>query len=524
MSWQIGKLIQQERYRIEEILGGGGFGITYLGRDALSNSLVAIKTLNATVQIKPDFEEHHARFVQEAFRLAKCHHPHIVKIRDVCKEENLWCMVMEYIKGRNLEQYVEYEKILSEQEALNYTRQISDALTYIHQQGFLHRDVKPANIMLSEDNARAVLVDFGLVREFSQGKTKTHTTYKTDGFAPIEQDEMRAKRGAYTDVYALAATLYYLLTGKVPIPSKYRAYAELPSPHQHNDGITDRVNQAIVKGMELEPGDRPQTMEEWLELLKPQQSEIKSTQESIKLVTQPSHDAKFYCDHGEEKFNNKDYKGAIADYNQAIHLSPQDANTYYQRGTASYQLKNYQEALEDCTQAIRLDPEYVDAYYIRGNARRALEDHQGAIDDYTQVIRLNSDYCMGAYYQRGNASYQLEDYQGAVDDYTQAIRFNPKNANFYKNRGNARKALKDYQGAIDDYSQVIRLNSLKAENYNNRGLVRYELKDYQGAIEDYTEAINIESKYPSLLKYVTASYYNNRGLAYLKFYALPISL
>jgi formylglycine-generating enzyme required for sulfatase activity len=269
MSWQIGKSIQQERYKIEEIIGGGGFGITYLAKDSLSNTLVAIKTLNATVQIRTDFPEHHDRFVQEAFRLAKCNHPHVVKILDVFREENLWCMVMEYIKGRNLEQYVEFDRILSEEKALTYIQQIGEALTYIHQQGFLHRDVKPANIMLSEDNSRAVLVDFGLVREFVQGKTKTHTTYRTDGFAPIEQYEMRTQRGAYTDVYALAATLYYLLTGKIPIPSSFRAYAELPSPQQHNPDLSDKVNAAIIKGMELEVENRPQTMPEWLELLKP---------------------------------------------------------------------------------------------------------------------------------------------------------------------------------------------------------------------------------------------------------------
>jgi formylglycine-generating enzyme required for sulfatase activity len=273
MSWQIGKLIQQERYKIEEILGGGGFGITYLARDAISNSLVAIKTLNATVQIRSDFSEHHDRFVQEAFRLAKCHHPHVVSIIDVCKEENLWCMVMEYIKGRNLEEYVADEGILSEEAALKYTTQIGEALTYIHQQGFLHRDVKPANIMLSEDNSRAILVDFGLVREFVQGKTKTHTNYRTDGFAPIEQYEMRTKRGAYTDVYALAATLYYLLTGKIPYPSQFRQEGiTLVPPQRHNNQISDKVNEAILKGMELEPENRPQTMPKWLEFLKPKRS------------------------------------------------------------------------------------------------------------------------------------------------------------------------------------------------------------------------------------------------------------
>ncbi len=138
----------------------------------------------------------------------------------------------------------------------------------VHNNSLLHRDVKPTNIMLRSGKSEAVLIDFGIAREFTQNLTQTHTQMLSDGFAPIEQYDKRAKRGAYTDVYALAATLYSLLTGEVPTLAPLRAAGmSLEPPKQINPSISDRVNQAILKGMEVNAGDRPQSMQEWLAFL-----------------------------------------------------------------------------------------------------------------------------------------------------------------------------------------------------------------------------------------------------------------
>ena len=267
--WQPGNTIQNGKYVIEATLGGGGFGTTYRAREESSGKLVAIKTLNTLIQSRPDFAKHQERFVQEAFYLAKCNHPHIIRVKDVCKENELWCMVMEFIVGKNLQEYVEKKGILAETEAIKYIGQIGDALTYIHQQGFLHRDVKPQNIMIRQDVSKAVLIDFGLARSFVEGKTQTHTSSVSPCFAPIEQYQIRAKRGAYTDVYSLAATLYYLLTREFPLPATYRGIGEkLIPPQQHNPQISDRLNRIILRGMALQPHHRPQSVGEWLQTLK----------------------------------------------------------------------------------------------------------------------------------------------------------------------------------------------------------------------------------------------------------------
>ncbi|BAQ62803.1 serine/threonine kinase [Geminocystis sp. NIES-3708] len=266
--WKTGRIIQKGKYVIEKVLGAGGAGITYGAKDVQTGNLVAIKTLNATIQAQPDFSKHQERFIQEAFRLAKCNHPHVIQVDDVCQEKELWCMVMEYIDGGNLESLVKKKGGLEEVEAIRYIYQVGSALSYIHKQGILHRDVKPANIMRRRQTNDAVLIDFGLARDFIEDKTQIHTNSRTEGFAPLEQYLRNAKRGAYTDVYALAATLYYILTLQIPFPAQFRSQGiSLIPPQQHNSKISDRTNLAILKGMELESENRPQSVAQWLNML-----------------------------------------------------------------------------------------------------------------------------------------------------------------------------------------------------------------------------------------------------------------
>ncbi len=267
MAWTSGQRLQGGKYTVEQELGQGGFGIAYrvINDDG---RLFVVKTLNDEVQRRPDFAKFQQDFLNEALRLAKCSHPHVVRIDEVIQEGALWGIVMEYIDGEDLASRVENLGALSEAEALQYIQQISEALTVVHNNGLLHRDVKPTNIMLRPGDFKAVLIDFGIAREFIPNFPQTHTQFLSDSFAPIEQYEKRAKRGAYTDVYALAATLYFLLTLEEPTSAPLRAIGRpLEPPQRINPGVSDRVNQAIIKGMEVKPEKRPQSIQEWLALL-----------------------------------------------------------------------------------------------------------------------------------------------------------------------------------------------------------------------------------------------------------------
>ncbi|PSB03519.1 bifunctional serine/threonine-protein kinase/formylglycine-generating enzyme family protein [Merismopedia glauca] len=266
--WQPNQSIQNGKYIIEKPIGSGGFGITYKARDTYLDRLVAIKTLNPQRQLEATFATEHQKFVTEAQRLARCPHRYIVPIYDLIQESGLYGMVMEYVAGEDLASHIENRGVFPEAEAIAIIEQVGEALQFIHDEiRLLHRDIKPHNIILRPNTKLPVLIDFGLAREFELGKSLSLTDQKTPGYAPPEQYDKRGKFGAYTDVYALSATLYVLLTGKPPLPAIYRDQVPLAEPKQHNPKISDRVNQAIMKGMELLPQKRPQSVKEWLDLL-----------------------------------------------------------------------------------------------------------------------------------------------------------------------------------------------------------------------------------------------------------------
>ena len=274
--WPDGQQLDDGKYIIEEYLGGGGFGETYRAQNRHEGKSVAIKTLNLFQQFQPDFAKTQNKFLKEAMSLAKCRHPHIVEVYDIFREGDFNCMVMELIDGIDLATHLKENGRLSEQKALSMIQQLGDALTCVHKQNLTHRDVKPENIMLRKRGMEAVLIDFGLARQATlSGKLMTNSSRGTEHYAPIELAEQRPQLGAYTDVYSLAATLYNMLTHNKPIPSHGRKIIDpFIEPKKYDNKISDRVNAAIIKGMQVEPQNRPQSVQEWLDLLVPKKATL----------------------------------------------------------------------------------------------------------------------------------------------------------------------------------------------------------------------------------------------------------
>jgi tetratricopeptide (TPR) repeat protein len=213
---------------------------------------------------------------------------------------------------------------------------------------------------------------------------------------------------------------------------------------------------------------------------------------SMSVSAQPTADDLYLRAAG--KLRNDDYKGAIADLDQVIRLSPNNANAYAVRGVARSALGDKQAAVADYNEAIRLNPRNDFAYNKRGIIRRQSGDRQGAITDYNEAIRLNPQY-VEAYYNRGVAQYLSGDRQRAIMDYSEAIRLNPQYVEAFVNRGAARRESGNPQDAIKDYNEAIRINPQNAMAFNNRGIARSDLGDRQGAIADYNEAIRLNPQY-----------------------------
>ena len=270
------------KYLVGRALGAGGFGITYIALDLHLQVIVAIKELylkkvftrEKTMTIsygkkdKDCFEDNKKRFLQEARILAMFNEKDsegVVVVKEHFEENNTAYIVMEYLQGQTLKQYVSRYK-LSLEETKNLLKPICQSLMKIHQFGVVHMDVSPDNIMILSDG-RAKLLDFGGAKNLGDEEATDFVAFKR-GYAPPEQCVNNGNIGRWTDIYALAATIYYCITGEKPLDSMERsAGAELKMPSKLGVKITPREEKALMKALELNPSERTQTMEEfWKEV------------------------------------------------------------------------------------------------------------------------------------------------------------------------------------------------------------------------------------------------------------------
>lgn len=279
-----GSLLQGGKYKIEKILGQGGFGITYLARQVNLDRDVAIKEFfmkdycdrdesSSKVTVgssgsRDIVARYREKFVKEAKSIARLNHPNIVRIIDVFEENETAYYVMEYLSDNSLSRLVKKNGRFPEDEALKYVDQIASALEYIHARKMLHLDVKPANILLDEKE-NAVLIDFGMVKHYDSEGNQTSTTPVgvSAGYAPFEQYSMSGKTNLSpaTDIYALGATLYKLLTGITP-PDASTLISD-PEALSFPAYLSGQCIDSIRKSMDPVARKRPQTIREFKELL-----------------------------------------------------------------------------------------------------------------------------------------------------------------------------------------------------------------------------------------------------------------
>lgn len=261
-----GTLLQGGKYKIEKVLGQGGFGITYLATQELLNRKVAIKEFFYKEYCERDEETSHVslgtssnrelverfmeKFIKEARTISTLNHPHIIRIYDIFKENNTAYYVMEYIEGTSLAEMVKRQGALSEDVAIDYIKQVSSALDFVHQHSINHLDVKPANVMVRREDNQAVLIDFGLSKQYDASGEQTSTTPVgiSHGYAPMEQYNVGGV-GTFspqTDIYSLGATLYKLVTGNTPPQAGEVLNEGLPElPSFISSSVADVIKKAM---------------------------------------------------------------------------------------------------------------------------------------------------------------------------------------------------------------------------------------------------------------------------------------
>lgn len=278
-------VILKERYKIEEVIGAGGFGITYRAWDPLLQSYVAIKeyypsgiatrsadSSKVCVPVGQEQREYHRgriRFLKEAQDVARFQsEPNIVSIYDYLEENDTAYMVMEYLHGCTLKQYIrEHGGRLDTDHILHICLSVLDALAVVHKAGMIHRDISPENIFICED-LTVKLIDFGAAKQVYLDGEQTMSVVLKPGYAPPEQYAKKDKQGPWTDIYALGATLYFAATGEKPEESFGRVLEDTIKPVcEVNPEISRAMSQVIMRAMSVKIEDRYQTVEAMREAL-----------------------------------------------------------------------------------------------------------------------------------------------------------------------------------------------------------------------------------------------------------------
>ena len=278
-----------QNYRVEDVLGVGGFGVTYLAAHATLGHKVAIKeylpnefAMRDGTAVHPksevdreDFDWGLARFLDEAKTLARFEHRNLVRVRDYFEANRTAYIVMDYEDGEPLDRLLERHGPLTEAQLKRVLLPIVDGLRDVHAAGFLHRDIKPSNVFVRRADESPVLLDFGAARQALGRKSKSLTAVASAGYSPPEQYESEGEQGPWTDIYALSALCYRAIAGAAPVEAPRRQSRLLrgrPDPlpklaETVGDGYSRPLLEAVDLGLRVIETQRPASLDEWAALL-----------------------------------------------------------------------------------------------------------------------------------------------------------------------------------------------------------------------------------------------------------------
>jgi serine/threonine-protein kinase len=276
----IGKIaigtVLRDRYKLIDVVGHGGMGNVYLAEDLrLPGRMCAIKEIQPEANASPEAQrQEHNQFLREASLLAQLDHPNLPKVSDFFAEGGRDYLVMDYVPGKNLKELIDdsriQDRLLDVDTVSGWAQQIMDSVSYLHSQepAVLHRDIKPSNIKLTPDN-RIKLVDFGLAKVMATDNSSTITVIQGRGtayYTPLEQYGAESEHtNAKSDIYALGATLYHLLSGTPPPEAKERFLnpAVMRPLRSVNNNVPTRMSEAVDWSLEMHPDNRPESVEQF---------------------------------------------------------------------------------------------------------------------------------------------------------------------------------------------------------------------------------------------------------------------
>ncbi len=510
------------RYQLLSRIGQGGMGAVYKAADTrFNNRPLAIKEMSSTGLPPARLLEAEAAFEREAHLLADLLHPNLPRIYEHFTENDRSYLVMDFIEGQTVEEHLEQigGGPLPIEQVIKWAEQLCDVLNYLHthQPAIIFRDLKPANVMMSE-SGHIYLIDFGIARIFKPGKQHDTVALGSPGYAAPEQYG-KAQSSPRSDIYSLGALLHHLLTGIDPSeqPFFFRPASQV------NPAIDPALDALLQQMLAMDSDRRPASALEVLNALKGtinSQSRstsrpLSSTQdplldEAYALYTQKRLDEAIAVYNRALQTNTTNPQGwqgygltqrlrglhedALSSFERALQLDPGLVTSWNGKGSVLARLRRQQDALDAFEHALQLDPQNAAAWNGKGAALNAMGRSKQAMDAFDMALRYDRQLVQ-AWYNKGLLLYETGRFREAERAYQEALNLDNRFAQAYFGRGQSLYALQRMRQALQMFDQAVQKDPAYAEAWNRRGNVLDEMGDTTRALQSYEKALQVDPHY-----------------------------
>lgn len=487
------------RYQLESLIGQGGMGAVYKAVDTrFNNRSVAVKAMSRAGLSGSYIQEAEAAFEHESHLLADLMHPNLPRIYDHFTEDERSFLVMDFIEGQTLEDYLEKAggNSIPLDQVLAWGEELCDVLSYLHnhQPPIIFRDLKPSNVMIGE-SGHIYLIDFGIARLFKPGQLHDTVALGSPGYAAPEQYG-KTQSTPRSDIYSLGALLHQLLTGADPIdqPFFFRPASQL------NPTVTPELETLIAQMLEMDATKRPASAQEVLKRLRQAAyGQLSGTviQSSAKIAAMPDQTkprANVLLQEAHRLYTQRRLKEALVTYDRVLQTDKLNPQAWQGKGLALALAERHSDALTSFEEALKLDPALATSLNGKGAALSILRRNQEALEAFERALQIEPDNAI-AWNGKGAVLSALNQPEQALNAFEVALHYDKNMAQALNNKGLVLRQLKRYSEALQAFEQAIALDANTVAYWNSKGLALQEMSRFNDALQAYQEAVNRNAKY-----------------------------
>ncbi|PZW20738.1 serine/threonine protein kinase [Thermosporothrix hazakensis] len=516
-DWQVGDVILNT-YTVKGVLGKGGMGIVYKVYDHTTHTILAVKRPQPEYFRSQHDKKIFTREVANWIHLTP--HPHILRCLYVRDVEGIPCPFAEYASEGSLEQSIRLRHLYKGEKQHVLERiliiaiQVAEGLHAAHEQGIIHQDVKPHNVLLTAEGI-AKVSDFGLAKAATllmaeQEETQKYQTEQQSilakGTAAYNSPEQAAGRTLThkTDIWSWAVSVLELFIGDVTWSTGAVAGAVLQEKQEAQAWqvpMPEEVHTVLSRCLQYRPEARPATMAEVAEELMTIYAQLSGRPYAPPTLTPNEATLELagrLIDQGKALALLGQFKKALAVFEEAIQLAPSLSPAYAAKSNALFHLGRYEEALTACQQAMRLDSLYPGSYFNAAQALTMLGRYEEALAALEQTTRLNPSYAP-AHSDKGTTLMQLGRHEEALTAFQQALKLDPHDPITYRNQSLAFSELGRYKEALDACEQALRIAPTYAGAYQAQGQALFRQERHEEALAALEQALRLDPHYVNAL-------------------------